>query len=132
MRNARIGGAIWALTVESPHARHDKNIFRLPILFAEARQGPAANSSKGGIQVEKFSVDAVARTQLDRASASSSGRRARTLYGGHERLGPGNCREPLATTTVVQAIGSGIETARLADSPHNACTVSSRRGRVLA
>jgi quercetin dioxygenase-like cupin family protein len=31
-------------------------------------------------------VDAVARTQLDKASASSSGRRARTLYGGHERL----------------------------------------------
>jgi quercetin dioxygenase-like cupin family protein len=35
--------------------------------------------------MEKFSVDAVAREQLDQASGSSSGRRARTLYGGYQR-----------------------------------------------
>lgn len=34
--------------------------------------------------MEKFSLDALAREQLDRAGRSSSGRSATTVYGGHE------------------------------------------------
>jgi quercetin dioxygenase-like cupin family protein len=48
--------------------------------------------------MEKFSVDAVAREQLDQASGSSSGGRARTLYGGHERS--------LRQTVIALAAGS--------------------------
>jgi quercetin dioxygenase-like cupin family protein len=33
----------------------------------------------------KTSLEALVRTQLDAAAASSSGRAARTIYGGHER-----------------------------------------------
>ncbi|HEY2191339.1 MAG TPA: cupin domain-containing protein [Actinomycetospora sp.] len=36
--------------------------------------------------VQKLSLDALAREQLERAVASSSGRAARTVFGGHEHL----------------------------------------------
>ena len=36
--------------------------------------------------MQKFSLSALAREQLDRARASSSGRSAATAYGGHEHV----------------------------------------------
>jgi quercetin dioxygenase-like cupin family protein len=36
--------------------------------------------------VEKFSLDAIAREQSRKAGASSSGRSAETVYGGHEHV----------------------------------------------
>lgn len=36
--------------------------------------------------MNKLSIDAVAREQHERAAASSSGRSAETVYGGHERV----------------------------------------------
>ncbi|HSK27993.1 MAG TPA: cupin domain-containing protein [Jiangellales bacterium] len=36
--------------------------------------------------MNKLSLDAVARNQLDAARAASSGRAAETVYGGHERV----------------------------------------------
>src|SRR6185437_4527640 len=35
-------------------------------------------------RMEKFSLDAIARTQAEKAAAASSGRSAETVYGGHE------------------------------------------------
>jgi quercetin dioxygenase-like cupin family protein len=36
--------------------------------------------------MEKLSLDAVARAQLDRAADAAGGRSARTVYGGHEHV----------------------------------------------
>lgn len=36
--------------------------------------------------MQKFSLDALAREQLELATTSGTGRSARTVYGGHERL----------------------------------------------
>lgn len=36
--------------------------------------------------MQKFSLTALAREQLDRAQRASSGRSAETVYGGHERI----------------------------------------------
>jgi quercetin dioxygenase-like cupin family protein len=36
--------------------------------------------------MQKMSLQALARDQLDRAGSSSSGRSARTVWGGHERV----------------------------------------------
>jgi quercetin dioxygenase-like cupin family protein len=36
--------------------------------------------------MQKMSLQALAREQLERAAASSSGRSARTVWGGHERV----------------------------------------------
>jgi quercetin dioxygenase-like cupin family protein len=36
--------------------------------------------------VEKFSLTAIARLQLDQARSASSGRSAETVYGGHEHV----------------------------------------------
>ena len=38
------------------------------------------------VHVHKTSLDALARTQLELASAAPSGRSAHTLYGGHEQV----------------------------------------------
>jgi quercetin dioxygenase-like cupin family protein len=49
--------------------------------------GAAAAGSAGAqeeVVVQKVSLDALARDQLERAAASSSGRAAHTVFGGHE------------------------------------------------
>jgi quercetin dioxygenase-like cupin family protein len=35
--------------------------------------------------IEKFSLDAIAREQMQKAAGASAGRAAETVYGGHER-----------------------------------------------
>lgn len=49
----------------------------------------------------KTSLDALARTQLQAAAASSAGRSAHTLYGGHEHM--------LRQTLIAMTEGNGLD-----------------------
>ena len=51
--------------------------------------------------MEKLSLDAVAREQIKRAAAASSGRSAETVYGGHEHA--------LRQTVVALTAGSALD-----------------------
>jgi quercetin dioxygenase-like cupin family protein len=68
--------------------------------------------------VQKSSLDALARELLAAASASSSGRAARTVYGGHEHV--------LRQTVIALAAGQALATH---ENPGEA-TVHVLRGRV--
>jgi quercetin dioxygenase-like cupin family protein len=68
--------------------------------------------------MEKFSLDAIARTQAEKAAAASSGRSAETVYGGHEHA--------LRQTMVALTGGSSLDEH---ESPGEA-TVQVLRGRV--
>ncbi|WP_374727491.1 cupin domain-containing protein [Haloactinomyces albus] len=68
--------------------------------------------------MEKFSLEALAREHLDRASESASGRSAETVYGGHEHL--------LRQTLVSLVSGASMDEH---ESPGEA-TVLVMRGRV--
>ena|SRR5215470_1171878 len=68
--------------------------------------------------MEKFSLDAIAREQATRAAAASSGRSARTVYGGHEHA--------LRQTVLALAAGSSLDEH---ENPGEA-TVQVLRGRV--
>jgi quercetin dioxygenase-like cupin family protein len=68
--------------------------------------------------MQKLSLDALAREQLERAVASSSGRAARTVYGGHEHS--------LRQTLIALTEGSSMAEH---DSPGEA-TLQVRSGRV--
>jgi len=68
--------------------------------------------------MEKFSLDAVAREQARRAAASSSGRSAETVYGGHEHA--------LRQTVLALTAGSSLDEH---ENPGEA-TVQVLRGRV--
>jgi quercetin dioxygenase-like cupin family protein len=68
--------------------------------------------------MNKVSLDAVARQQLERAAGSSSGRSAETVYGGHEH----------ALRQTVIAMTAGVELAEH-DAPGEA-TVLVLSGRV--
>lgn len=68
--------------------------------------------------MEKFSLTAIARDQLERARSGSSGRSATTVYGGHEHV--------LRQTLVALVDGSSLEEH---DSPGEA-TVHVLSGRV--
>jgi quercetin dioxygenase-like cupin family protein len=69
--------------------------------------------------MEKFSLDAIARTQAKMAAAASSGRSAETVYGGHEHA--------LRQTVLALTAGSSLDEH---ESPGEA-TVQVMRGRVL-
>lgn len=77
-----------------------------------------AASPPGGVAVQKLSLDALAREQLEAARQSTAGRAARTVVGGHERV---------MRQTVV-ALVSGRSLAEH-DNPGEA-TVHVLRGRV--
>jgi len=68
--------------------------------------------------MEKFSLDAIARVQAERAAAASSGRSAETVYGGHEHA--------LRQTVLALTAGSSLDEH---ESPGEA-TVQVLRGRV--
>jgi quercetin dioxygenase-like cupin family protein len=89
---------------------------RLPIVE------PAADSRRGrareGTLTQKLSLTALARRQLTIATAASSGRSARTVYGGHEHM--------LRQTVIALAAGHGLDEH---DSPGEA-TVHVLHGRV--
>jgi quercetin dioxygenase-like cupin family protein len=68
--------------------------------------------------MEKFSLDAIARVQAERAAAASSGRSAETVYGGHEHA--------LRQTVLAFTAGSSLDEH---ESPGEA-TVQVLRGRV--
>ncbi len=53
---------------------------------AVARTVTASQPRSVGSTMEKFSLTALARTQLTLASQSSAGRSAETVYGGHEHV----------------------------------------------
>ena len=65
--------------------------------------------------VQKSSLDALARELLAAASASSSGRAARTVYGGHEHV--------LRQTVIALAAGQAVaEHENPARPPFTSCT----------
>ena len=65
--------------------------------------------------VQKSSLDALARELLAAASASSSGRAARTVYGGHEHV--------LRQTVIALAAGQALaEHENPARPPFTSCT----------
>jgi quercetin dioxygenase-like cupin family protein len=68
--------------------------------------------------MEKFSLEAIAREQVKRAAAASSGRSAETVYGGHEHA--------LRQTVLALTAGSSLDEH---ESPGEA-TVQVLRGRV--
>lgn len=68
--------------------------------------------------MQKLSLDALARQQLDRAAGSASGRAADTVYGGHEHT--------LRQTMITLTAGSSLSEH---DGPGEA-TLEVRRGRV--
>jgi quercetin dioxygenase-like cupin family protein len=68
--------------------------------------------------MEKFSLEAIAREQAKRAAAASSGRSAKTVYGGHEHA--------LRQTVLALTAGSSLDEH---ESPGEA-TVQVLRGRV--
>ncbi len=68
--------------------------------------------------MQKFSLDAIAREQAKRAAAASSGRSAKTVYGGHEHA--------LRQTVIALTAGSSLDEH---ESPGEA-TVQVLRGRV--
>ena len=68
--------------------------------------------------MQKLSLDALARDQLERAAASTSGRAARTVFGGHEHL--------LRQTVIALLAGSTLGEH---ESPGEA-TLQVHRGRV--
>ncbi len=68
--------------------------------------------------MEKFSLDAMAREQAKRAGAASSGRSAKTVYGGHEHA--------LRQTVIALTAGSSLDEH---ESPGEA-TVQVLRGRI--
>jgi len=68
--------------------------------------------------MEKFSLDAIARVQAERAAAASSGRSAETVYGGHEHA--------LRQTVLALTAGSSLDEH---ENPGEA-TVQVLRGRV--
>ena len=69
-------------------------------------------------RMEKFSLDAIAREQAKRAAAASSGRSAKTVYGGHEHA--------LRQTVLALTAGSSLDEH---ESPGEA-TIQVLRGRV--
>jgi quercetin dioxygenase-like cupin family protein len=68
--------------------------------------------------MEKFSLEAIARQQVSRAAAASSGRSSATVYGGHEHA--------LRQTVIALAAGASLDEH---ESPGEA-TVQVLRGRV--
>ena len=68
--------------------------------------------------MEKFSLEAIAREQAKRAAGASSGRSAKTVYGGHEHA--------LRQTVVALTAGSSLDEH---ESPGEA-TIQVLRGRV--
>jgi len=68
--------------------------------------------------MEKFSLEAIAREQAKRAASTSSGRSAKTVYGGHEHA--------LRQTVVALTAGSSLDEH---ESPGEA-TIQVLRGRV--
>ena len=68
--------------------------------------------------MQKFSLDAIAREQAKRAAGASSGRSAKTVYGGHEHA--------LRQTVVALTAGSSLDEH---ESPGEA-TIQVLRGRV--
>jgi quercetin dioxygenase-like cupin family protein len=68
--------------------------------------------------MEKFSPEAIAREQAERAAAASSGRSAETVYGGHEHA--------LRQTVLALTAGSSLDEHQ---SPGEA-TIQVLRGRV--
>ena len=69
-------------------------------------------------RMEKFSLEAIAREQAKRAAGASSGRSAKTVYGGHEHA--------LRQTVVALTAGSSLDEH---ESPGEA-TIQVLRGRV--
>lgn len=68
--------------------------------------------------MEKFSLDAIAREQVGRAAAASSGRSSETVYGGHEHA--------LRQTVIAMTAGVSLQEH---ENPGEA-TVQVLRGRV--
>jgi quercetin dioxygenase-like cupin family protein len=68
--------------------------------------------------MQKFSLDAIAREQAKRAAATSSGRSAETVYGGHEHA--------LRQTVLALSAGAALDEH---ESPGEA-TIQVLRGRV--
>lgn len=63
--------------------------------------------------MQKFSLDALAREQLERARASSAGRSAETVYGGHERTLRHTVLALTSGTTLAEHESPGESTAHV-------------------
>lgn len=86
--------------------RYDFLLIILPSTQDSANGTPAIRLLTGGdyrdtAEMEKFSLDAIAREQARRAAATPNGRSAETVYGGHEHT--------LRQTVIALTAGSSLD-----------------------